>query len=58
MRGRPKQQRRVDGDHPVGALDQIGVDEQPGLAGTVGVHDRSHASSLGTVSPGANTDPV
>ena len=53
-----QQQRRVDRNDPVGALDQVGVDEQAGLAGAVGVHDRSHASSVRTASPGANTDPV
>ena len=64
LEARPKraavreQQRCVDRDHALGALDQVGVDEQPGLAGAVGVHDGSHACSVGRESPGANTDPV
>ena len=38
-----QQQRRVDRHDPLGALHQVGVDEQPGLARAVRVHDRSHA---------------
>jgi hypothetical protein len=64
LEARPKgvavgeQQRRVDRYHTVGALDQVGVDEQPDLAGAVRVHDRNHAPSLRTAAPAANTDQV
>ena len=53
-----QQQRRIDRDHPVGAFDQVGVDEQPGLAGAVGVHDRGHARRLRAGPRLANTNAV
>ena len=53
-----QQQRRVDRDHPVDTLDQVRVDEQTDLAGSIRVHGWSHASRLGTTWLTGNMNPV
>ena len=53
-----QQQRRVDRDHTFDTFNQVRVDEQTDLAGSVRVHGWSHASKLGTASLAGNMNPV